>query len=72
MAVSIQTNFRKQNYYYFKTLKKMATYKNPHGDDFFYKSGRGFADLYNSVIRGISNNKDIVLTVIKKYSRYHF
>ena len=43
----------------------MATYKNPHGDDFFYKSGSGFADLFNSAIRGISNNKNIIANVAK-------
>ena len=43
----------------------MTTYRNPHGDQFFYRTGSGFADLFNSTVRGILNNKDTIANVTK-------
>lgn len=43
----------------------MPIYNNPHGDQFFYKTGNGFADLFNSAVRGILNNKDTIVSVTK-------
>ena len=55
----IQVSYRKQNYrfFFYTKMTKGFVYKSPYGNGFFYKTGNGFSDLFNSAVRGFLNNK---------------